>query len=381
MSKKLKFDVEAIDGNFQREYDTVEDFKNNELGKYVGVNPHSMTSSDGICVYYPADDYTRGQIESYLMAEAAKGREDEPSLNTEVAIAKGCGLGYANLYAMQQHIKSHGNVDDYYIETDTGRFFIQQKEDNSMFSSMDQGRFFKTYAAKEEQMIEVFSNESLGFGTKKKEGINCFLISPSTMLIQDTSKTHTSIDSIKKVKMSSEKAVVATLRSKFWEGNEDTPGPTHSYTPAVISVDKGTYSKILDAHYPEDLLGDEYNMGEYDSHLWIETKPHGYVFDKEHPVEYKNVLGFNAKILKGKEAVNGEVIFVDKEFLNSMFSNDENGLTVRMDDFSTVYLELGKAYEATGSAFSRERAYAELPAGTKFKRIVTEPSSSHDIPF
>ncbi|MGD1524580.1 hypothetical protein [Vibrio owensii] len=380
MSAKLKFDVEAIDGNFKREYDTVEEFKQKELGRYVGLNSHSMTSSDGICVYYPADDYTKQQIDFYLMAEAAKNLEDAVNINTEVVIAKGSGLGFVNLYAMQQHLKSHGNVDDYYIETDTGRFFIQKKEDNSMFRSMDQGRFFRTYAAKEEQMAEVFSNEDLGFGSKKKEGINCFLIDPSTMLIQDTTKTHTSIESIKKVKMSREKAVVATLRSKFWEGNEDTPGPTHSYSPAVVSVDKDTYTKILEAHYPESVLGDEYNMGEYDSHRWIETQVHGYVFDKDHPVNYRNVLGFDAKILKGKEAVKGEVIFVDKEFLNSMFSNDENGLTVRMDDFSTVYLELGKAYEATGSAFSRERAYAELPAGTKFKKI---PEREHglDIPF
>ena len=382
MSKKLKFNIEAVDGNFQREYDTVEDFQNNELGQYVSVNQYSMTSSDGICVYYPADDYTRNQIEIYEMTEIAKGRERAIERHTEVIIAKGSGLGYVNLYIMQQKNKVDGNEDNYYIETDSGRFFIETREDNSLFEPVAESlslSHLNVHAAKEEQIIKVFSNENLGFGVKKKEGINCFLLDKNTMLIQDTTKTHDSIDSIKKIKVSNDKGAVAVMRTVYWDGDEDNQGSTFHYHPSVISADKETYFKILDAHYPEDILGDEMECGEYDQHLSISVNSSGYIFDKDTPKDHSDVFGFRAKILKGNETVEGEVVLVNKEFLNSMYSLDEQGLTVHMSDYSEVYLELGKAYEVSGHSFRSDKTFTEIPNG-KFKKM-TELENESSIPF
>lgn len=367
MSDKLRFRVEAIDGNFEREYDTVEEFKNKELGQYVGLNSYSMTSSDGICVYYPADDYTKKQIEEYQAASIANDLAKNYERNTQVIIANASGLGFANLYKMQKHIEKNGNDGEYYVETDSGRFFIESRDDGSFFKPLEQGRYFNIYEAQKDQIVDVFKSESLGFGVKKKEGINSFLIDPNTMLIQDTTKTHTSIESIKNVKASKENGVISVIRSSFYDGNEDTPGTTHKYTPAVISVDRDTYFSILKEHYPEYARESERDQFDYDEHYNLETNTLGYVYDKDFPIDISKVNGFNAKILKDKDTTMGEVILVTKDFLDEIHSNDAQGLTVSMYD-GDVYLELGKAYEATGSTFSSKRSFTEIPT-THFKKM------------
>jgi len=380
VTRKLKFNIQAIDGNFEREYDTVEEFKEKELGRYVGVSSTSMTSSDGICVYYPADDYTVQQIEHYQMVGLAKESEDSIEVNTKKAIANGCGLGYTNLYIMQMTNQRNGNDGNYFIDTDSGRFFIETTKDNAFFEPMKQNdRVFEVNRAKKEQMMEAFSSLDLGFGLKKKEGINCFLLDTETLLIQDTNKRHQSIDSIRKTSTSNEKGVVATIRTKYYDGNEDTPGSTTYYHPAVISADKETYFNILNAHYPERIRDDEGSCYDYDEKLWLETKEDGFLFDKSNPLPYEKVTGFQAKILKGKEVSQGEVILIDKDFLESMNSIDESGLTVRLPDFTTVYMELGKAYEATGSSFSTKRAFTELE-NAKFSKI-PERDIGNEIQF
>ena len=381
MSRKLKFDVEAIDGSFTREYDTVEEFKTNELGKYVGLSSGSMTSSDGICVYYPADDYTRDQIDNYQMIKTAEKKAELFDLNSEVIIANGSGLGYTNLYIMQQHNKKNGNDGSYHVDTEKGRFFIYTKDDGSMFDPVKQGeRGFDIIHSKEKDMISVFTNEDLGFGVKKKEGINSFLINPSTMLVQDTTKTHSSLDSIKEMKSSSEKGVIATIRSVYYDGNEDTPGTTSFYTPAIISADNETYQEILNAHYPESIRDNGDERYYYDETYWVATKASGYVFDKDHPIEARNVKGFNAKIVKDGEVTTGEIIHVDKDFLSEMFSSDDKGLTMYDGMFNVVYLELGKTYEAIGSPHCRTRSIAPLPPETKFKKIA-DPGVDADFLF
>lgn len=367
MSRKLKFNVEAIDGNFQREYDTIEEFKDKELGKYVGLSPYSMTSSDGICVYYPADDYTKKQIEDHQVISIANELAENYEIHTQVIIANGSGLGFPNLYKMQKHVEKNGNDSEYFIETESGRFFIEKRDDCSYFKPMEQGSHFRTVQATQDQMIDVFKNENLGFGVKKKEGINSFLITPDIMLIQDTTKTHTSIESIKNIKASKEKGVISVLRSTHWDGNEDTPGSTYQYTPAVISADRDTYLSIVKEHYPEYARENERYQYDYDEHFNLETKTHGYIYDKDYPIDSRYVEGFNAKILKGEESSIGEVIYITKDYLDKIHSNDEQGLTVQMNG-GTHYLELGKAYETTGSIFSYERSYDEIPKN-QFKKI------------
>lgn len=385
MTQKLQFNVEAIDGNFTRTYDTVQEFKDNELGKYVGLSTGSMTSSDGICVYYPADDYTIQQIEIYQAEEFAKNYRHAAHHNTHACIADGSGLGYANLYLMKQHNKEHGNDSKHFVETDAGRFFIETREDDSLFDSISHLKsHFRTINVTEQNMVDAFSKQNLGFGSMKKPGINTYILDANTLLVQDKNKQYDSLDAIKAAKMSNEKAVISTLRTATYDGNEDTPGTTSYYQPAMVSADPQTFRSIMMAHYPEECRENDGYCYDYDEAIWLDNNTKGFQFDKEHPIYHNSVRGFDSEILQDGEKRHGKVVFVTKEFLDTICSADDNGLTVAIDTpnpdkSETIYLELGKSYEITGGGYGELRAFTEIPKGT-YKKY-EHKNVDHDFPF